>query len=433
MKEKILLKFAPVINEIKKNNYEIALDLLRELQTGPDDEHFKNKLYGSIYFKKKNWLESVKFYNEILKIDKKDMVVLNNLGVALFNLGKFREAINYFEKILKFEKNSSNTYRSLGITYKNIGNYEKAIENFLNSLNLQNNDGTRHSLIDTFNYFIPTGTKNNKIIDINNEIINHNENLKIVYPIKTETVKNFINENFNKLNKFNISYQETQIFRRNEVDLNCDRHFKVFNEFKIIPKYCFNCFKVQVILDNVVDLIKVFLLINKINFKNNNIRKCVVETRNNILGNYKSYIFCRGIEDAEDVLKIISNDILKSGIIAKNIKIKHGCTEFYKDFPNYEKIGINSDKDFKYSKNWGIIENSFDQRYPKTNNIDKKIVGPTHNKINLSDILIIKNWITYAYLINDNSYLSICDHKITKNYLDNLIKDQIKFRQKVLS
>ena len=53
MKEKILLKFAPVINEIKKNNYEIALDLLRELKTGPSDEHFKNKLYGSIYFKKK--------------------------------------------------------------------------------------------------------------------------------------------------------------------------------------------------------------------------------------------------------------------------------------------------------------------------------------------------------------------------------------------
>ena len=258
MKEKILLKFAPVINEIKKNNFEIALDLLRELQTGPGDEHFKNKLYGSIYFKKKNWLESVKFYNEILKIDNKDMVVLNNLGVALFNLGKFREAIIYFEKILKFEKNSSNTFRSLGITYKNIGNYEKAIENFLNSLNLQNNDGTRHSLIDTFNYFIPKGTKNNNIIDVNNEIINHNENLKIEYPIKTETVKNFINENFNKLNKFNISYQETQIFRRNEIDLNCDRHFKVFNEFKIIPKFCFNCFKVQVILDNVVDLIKVF-------------------------------------------------------------------------------------------------------------------------------------------------------------------------------
>ena len=164
------------------------------------------------------------------------MVVLNNLGVALFNLGKFREAIIYFEKILKFEKNSSNTFRSLCITYKNIWNYEKAIENFLNSLNLQNNDGTRHSLIDTFNYFIPKGTKN-KIIDVNNEIINHNENLKIEYPIKTETVKNFINENFNKLNKFNISYQETQIFRRNEIDLNCDRHFKVFNEFKIIPKF----------------------------------------------------------------------------------------------------------------------------------------------------------------------------------------------------
>ena len=431
MKEnKILIKFAQVITELKRNNYNVALKLLEKLNINEDEKHLQNKLFGSIYFKKKDWLKSSKFYYEVLKKDRKDLAVLNNLGVALFNLGKFNEAINFFTKLLKYEKNPSNTFKSLGITYKNIGNYQKAIENFLKSLEIQDSDITRERLIDTLNYHIPKNIKNSKILDINDKILNFNKNLKIQHPIKIISIRNFVNKNFSILNDLDIKYEETQIFRRNEINLNCDRHFKVFNEFKIIPKYCFNCFKVQITLENIVELIKLFLIFNNLNLRRNNIRKCVVETRNNVEGNYKGYIFCTGMKDAEDVFNIITKVISNNRIISKNIKIKHGCTEFYKEFPEFEKIEKNSNTNFDYLKSWEEIEKLYDNRYPKLNDNDQKIVGPTHNLINLSDILIIKNWITYAYLINDISYSKICNHEIKDSYLNNFIKDQIKFRQK---
>ena len=106
------------------------------------------------------------------------------------------------------------------------------------------------------------------------------------------------------------------------------------------------------------------------------------------------------------------------------------CVNVYKEFPEFEKIEKNSNTKLDYLKSWEEIEKLYDNRYPKLNDNDQKIVGPTHNLINLSDILIIKNWITYAYLINDISYSKICNHEIKDSYLNNFIKDQIKFRQK---
>ena len=66
-----------------------------------------------------------------MKTNEKDLVVLNNIAVALFNIGSFREAIIFFKKLSIHENNSINSLRSLGITYKNIGEYEKAIEYFV--------------------------------------------------------------------------------------------------------------------------------------------------------------------------------------------------------------------------------------------------------------------------------------------------------------
>ena len=44
----------------------------------------------------------------------------------------------------------------------------------------------------------------------------------------------------------NVETKESQIFRRNSVDLNCNRHMSVFNTHSIIPEFCFGCYKVQV-------------------------------------------------------------------------------------------------------------------------------------------------------------------------------------------
>ena len=60
---------------------------------------------------------------------------------------------------------------------------------------------------------------------------------------------------------------------------------EAMEKFKIIPKYCFSCYKIQINLKTVVDLIKLFLIFDKIKLEKNNTRKCIVEIRNKIKGN----------------------------------------------------------------------------------------------------------------------------------------------------
>ena len=427
---KKLSKFQTVITHIKNNNYEMALELLSKINSNLEEKYLENKLYGSIYFKKKEWLKSIEYFNRVLKTNEKDLVVLNNIGVALFNLDRFNEAIIIFKRLSLHENNSVNSLRSLGITYKNIGDYGKAIECFVKILNIRKNDDSiKQNLIDIFNFYTPNETKNNYLIELNKEILNLNKELRITEPINLKYIKNFINKYLVKLDNLNFEYKETQIFRRNEVNLNCDRHFTVFNEHKIIPKYCFNCYKIQIDLKNIIDLIKVFLIFNIFDFENNNIRKCIVETRRNVSGNYKSYIFCTGLEEAKKIIRLVSDEIKKSGIAARKIIIKHGCTEFYEEYPEYEKINYNGEQKFQYFNEWQEKEDLIDKSLNKNNVNDEKIVGPTINQITLSDILIIKNWMAYAKLIDDKSLNEIFTKDINSDYINELIKDQIIFRK----
>ena len=53
------------------------------------------------------------------------------------------------------------------------------------------------------------------------------------------------------------------------------------------------------------------------------------------------------------------------------------------------------------------MENTIDQLEPIRSEKNKKILIQSSKGINLSDILIIKNWISYAFIIGDHSYKKI--------------------------
>ena len=48
-----------------------------------------------------------------------------------------------------------------------------------------------------------------------------------------------------------------QVYKSNEINLNCKRHMLIFNQKKIIPEFCFGCYKVQVEVGSIIELIKV--------------------------------------------------------------------------------------------------------------------------------------------------------------------------------
>ena len=45
-----------------------------------------------------------------------------------------------------------------------------------------------------------------------------------------------------------------------------------FNNFQIIPQFCFNCYKIQIITNDVLELVKLYFLFNQQFMKKSNLR-----------------------------------------------------------------------------------------------------------------------------------------------------------------
>jgi hypothetical protein len=175
----------------------------------------------------------------------------------------------------------------------------------------------------------------------------------------------------------------------------------IFETHKIIPEFCFGCYKILIEPQNVVDLIKLHFLFDSLKFDIENFRKCMIEGRKNVEGNYKGFIYCKTISEAEEILNKIFNQIKIK--INQNIKceIKRGCSEYRENFPEYKNLKNNI---MRYNPDWKKIENTFD----KMNNISSNF---SHTKsiwgLTLNDVLIFENWIMFAKSIGDESYKNI--------------------------
>ena len=413
---------------IQQKKYDRALELLNTISNKESNLDLVNRIRASVYLYKKDWEKSLLYYQKI--DNKNNFNISNNMGVAFYKLGKFVEASAMFKEAISFNNKYIPAYENLSLTQKLLGNYELSINCILQGLKLMpNNNKIKNYLIDILNYFEPLNEEN-YIINIDKKI----RKLDSLYKkklINDETIKDILNqsEKILKESNVNFNFNETQIFRRNKVDLNCKRHLDIFTTHKIIPKFCFSCFKVQITLDNILDLIKLYFYFNNVNLKNNNIRKCVVELRKKVDGNYKGYIFSDSLQDAKEIEEKLNNELQNEKIYLNKIEIKRGCTEYYDEFELYKDINQNV-YNIIYKEDWTDIEKRFDEKHFISKINDEKVYNNTLNKFNLPDFLIIKNWLLYAKIIDDDSYKKIIKFDINDKNFDQFQKEQIKLRKK---
>ena len=429
------IEFNEIITNLKNKNFLEALKKIKPASVNYPNENIILKLYAIIYFNLNQWENAIKYYKKILNFEKETYKIFTNIGVSYFKLGKINQSIDAFKNSIKNNPNFGLAHNNLGISYLELGMYEKALDQFITALKLNDNDyQAQTNLINTFNLNKPKVNDEHPLIEINDKIEKLTQNKKFNTKFENKNIKELIEKSNELIKKYknNLFLNETQIFRKNSVNLNCGRHFKVFNEFNIIPKYCFSCYKVQINLETVVDLIKLFLIFDKIKLRKNNTRKCIVEVRNKIKGNYKGYIYCDGITEATELKKIISKIITNENIDINNISLKHGCSEFYVSYPSFEEINYNGNEKFKYDQKWDTFEKIIDSREPKRIKADKKIWGKSVVGINLSDILILNNWISYSQIIGDESYKKVYNKKIENNFLKKFLENQLEFRKKQL-
>jgi len=424
-----------VIQNLKDGNLDDGLKKIKEITITNSNNNLICKLYASIYFQKKNWENSIKYLQKMLFFEDKKVGIYNNIGVALFNLGKINQSIKIYKKAIIENSNFDLAYNNMGISYNELGVYGMAAKHFSQALTLNdNNHNAKNNLIDLFLVAHIKEKNAHPLIKINNKIKNINNKITINSSINLENVKGILNESDNIIKTYQkeFNYNETQLYRKNSTNLNCKRHFEVFNKFNIIPKYCFACYKIQINLGNVVDLIKLFLIFDNLSLKNNNIRKCITETRNNIPGNYKGYIYCNGIDEAKEIFDKILDITNRIKFEKIKIIIKHGCSEFYESYPDYKEINVKNGKKMEYNENWKEKELIIDNKTPIRNKLDKKKIHKSLKGINLSDILIIKNWICYANLIGDFSYKDIYYKEAKSSFISKILEPQLAFRKKYL-
>lgn len=205
----------------------------------------------------------------------------------------------------------------------------------------------------------------------------------------------------------------TQIFRgvdaltwEGQYPNGCIRHIAVFDKFNLIPRYCFDCFKVVIEPRTVVELFKLMMVIEKLHLPNDNTRKCMVEIRKQVSGCYKGLIYCRSIEEGKEILGIVRE--LISVDISKNIPVslKRGCSEYAVSYPQYAQVndGVTA---MNYNEAWKKYEVVADQELV----IEPQV--PTSHKdepqtYTATDAQAMLAWLKYAATIGDESYLKIC-------------------------
>ena len=365
-------------------------------------------------------------YEKIIKVDSNFIMAQYNLGLVLRQLGQNEKALNCFKKVIEINPSIVNAHNNLGITYADLGRYKEAIDCYIIALKYDNkHKKAKENLISalTFHY----SDNDNPIIVTNNLLKKVHKDVK--NNLEDKNLETFFKKSFKIINNIQqdidgIDYIETQIYRRNSKNLNCGRHHKVFNQFNIIPKFCFSCFKIQIEPKTIFELIKLFFIFDNFNFPNNNWRKCMIELRPEVQGTYKGFIYCSSMDESKKIIDDLSSVLKKS--LEYKVSIKRGCSEFYKTFPNFRQIDKDETNFMNFEDSWNKIEKKAEREI----NLDNRILKESISGFSISDFLIINHWLNYAKAINDNTYKNVSNDFIHSKFVTEKMSNQLELRRK---
>jgi hypothetical protein len=154
-----------------------------------------------------------------------------------------------------------------------------------------------------------------------------------------------------------------------------------------------------------VELFKLMMVFDKLELPNDNTRKCLVETREQVSGAYKGLIVCRDVEEGMTILKLVQNVISEK--ISKEIQvaIRRGCSEYGLAYPEYAQIGQGM-ATMEYKEQWQEYEDLADKELVINT---QPPVSDTYNHPAYTprEVRVMFAWLKYAATIGDLSYLKI--------------------------
>ena len=350
----------------------------------------------------------------------------SNFGVTLKELGRLDEAETNFRQAIALKPDFAEAHYNLGITLQELGRLDEALASYTQAIVFKPDYAESHrNLVELLTNYISKNESSQPIVKVDQEIKEINLNEKTLGVISNDKIIHLFYKfsNIIKKHDLDLGTELSQAYRRNSVDLNCNRHMQIFSKFNVIPKFCFGCYKVQVEPRSVLELIKLFVVFDQIKLPENNLRKCMIEMRSEMSGFYKGLIYCSSLKEAyqiADYLEMVVKEKIGSGL---PLAVKRGCSEYPIVFPDYKEINKSGAQLMNYNEDWKPIEEDYDSKNPIKS---KSIIPPSLSCLSLSDVLIIRNWIDYAKGIGDSSAQLLNQNGIVSQRVYEIAKSRLE-------
>ena len=367
------------------------------IDINPHNSKALNNL-GSALMGLERFDEALESFAEAVRLAPNDLISRCNQGRTLQKLGRLREAEGCHRFAVTAEPRYAEAHLLLANTLQDLGSFSEAETSYFDAARLKPD---MPELADSLLEFMSLSPGNLAIPHPVAQCDRAVRGISFTVPLHAEISDGAVHrllDNFRStLSHFPISAngELSQAFRRDSVNLDCERHFKLFNEYGVVPEHCFGCFKIQIETSSVLDLIKLFLIFDRADPSGGKTRKCMIEMRPKIAGLYKGFVYCSEFDEAKTMASLVHGALVGTVGDGKGLSItlKRGCSEYGLKFPDFKTLPENSEPFMEYPSQWAQIEAEYDGRWP-----DRLLAkrGPTKNGFTVSDVLTINNWISFA-------------------------------------
>lgn len=109
-----------------KNEYNVALEILKGILPGNDDKIYIFETMGNIYLKQNQYDKAKQSFNKVLALDGKNVSALSGLGEIYLSEGNNKQALEKYLKALEIEPNNSKLKLKTAEIYEILGQEEEA-------------------------------------------------------------------------------------------------------------------------------------------------------------------------------------------------------------------------------------------------------------------------------------------------------------------
>jgi len=129
--------FDQALQNHKKNNFQIAENLYKEVLK-IDPNHFQSIfLLGALSISIKNFDRAIQLLNQAILIQPNHVQSHSNLGAVYKELGKTEKAMSYYQKAINIKPDYADAHNNLGVIFNELDEVQKAIACYQKAINIK--------------------------------------------------------------------------------------------------------------------------------------------------------------------------------------------------------------------------------------------------------------------------------------------------------